>query len=341
MKVALFRSPGAPLELVERPVPSLDPGEVLLRVELCGVCASDLLALDGVVSDYTPPVVLGHEISGRVVESRSSNVSIGSRASVYPMLTCGECVYCRRDQDKYCSSLKGIGHDFDGGFAEYVRLPRALVERGGVVTIPSEVPPERAMFLEPLACVVLALEETPLGESVAVLGAGPIGLMFVQLLRQRGVRVLAVEPIAHRREVAQALGAEATFAPTDEEYARLREITSGGADAVIVATDHASALEGAFAAVRRGGALNFFGLAPKGRTLSLELEQLHFQGYRVQATWAFSRASFAAAHRLIVEGHLDVAPLLTHRFPLERANEAVALARERRGVKVALDPTAL
>lgn len=339
MRVALFRSPGAPLEIVERPVPSLDSGEVLLRVELCGVCASDLLALDGIVSDYTPPVVLGHEISGWVAESRSPNVSVGSRASVYPMLTCGECVYCRRDQDKYCPHLKGVGHDFDGGFADYVRLPKALVERGGLMTMPSEVPPEQAMFLEPLACVVLALDETPLGENVAVLGAGPIGLMFVQLLRRRGVGVLVVEPLAHRREVAQALGAEATFAPNKEEYSRLREITSGGADTAIVATDHASALEGAFAVIRRGGALNFFGLSPKGRTLSLELEQLHFQGYRIQATWAFSRASFTTAHRLIVEGNLDFASLLTHRFPLDQANEAVAFARERRGIKVALDPT--
>jgi threonine dehydrogenase-like Zn-dependent dehydrogenase len=327
------------LAVVDRPVPALEAGDVLLEVDLCGVCASDLMALDGVVTDYTPPVVLGHEIAARVVDSHAEGVAVGSRVSVYPMLTCGECVHCRRDQDKYCSRITGVGHDFDGGFSDYVRVPGELVARGGLIAVPPEIPPERLLFLEPLACVVLALDETPLGETVAVLGAGPIGLLFAQLLLRRGVRTFVVEPMAHRREVARSFGVEMTVAPDAAGYAALREATSGGSDTVIVATEGASALDGAFAAVRRGGALNFFGLAPKGRMLSLELEQLHFQGYRIQASWAFSRASFAAARQWIVEGRVDFAPLLTHRFPLSQANEAIAFARERKGVKVALDPT--
>jgi len=324
---------------MERSLPSLEEGDVLLAVDLCGICASDLMALDGVVTDYSPPVVLGHEIAARVVESRAENVPVGERVGVYPMQTCGACLYCRRDEDKYCPHLTGVGHDFDGGFADYLRVPRKLVERGGLIPVPSETPPERLLFLEPLACVALALDETTWRETAAILGAGPIGLLFIQLLARKGIRTFVVEPLDSRRAVALALGAELAVAPDEEGYGALVEATSGGADTVVVATEHASAIEGAFAAARRGAAINFFGLSPKGRTLSLELEQLHFQGYRIQASWAFSRASFAKARQWIVEGEVHLTPLLTHRFPLSRVNEAVAFARERKGVKVALDPT--
>jgi L-iditol 2-dehydrogenase len=339
MKAVLFHAPGEPLRVEELPIPRLEAGDALLQVELCGVCASDLMALDGLVSDYSPPVVLGHEIAARIVEGGNAGLPIGTRVSVNPMMSCGECAYCRRDQDKYCAELAGVGHDFDGGFAEYVRIPGRLAARGGVLAVPPDVPPESVLFVEPLGCVLNALDETACGDSLAVLGAGPIGLLFVLVARSRGIPTFVLEPMAHRRETALALGAGLALSPDAQGYAAVRDATAGGADAVMVATDHGSAFEAAFAVVRRGGAINFFGLSPKGRTLTLELEQLHFQGYRILASWAFSRKSLDGARRMIANRAIDSSVLVTGRFPLSGANEAVRHARERRGVKIVLDPT--
>ena len=218
--------------------------------------------------------------------------------------------------------------------------PRPLVQQGGLLSVEGDVAPERLMFVEPLSCVINALTDTPARDTMAVLGAGPIGLLFTQLASSAGARVVVVEPLAHRREAAQAFGADLVVDATDEGVQALLDTTDGGADTVIVATDHESALTTAFEAVRRGGAINFFGLAPAGRTISLELEQLHFQGHRISASWAFSRDSLAAARDLIQADAIDLSPMPVALYGLEAAEEAVAAARDRRGAKAVIAPSA-
>jgi L-iditol 2-dehydrogenase len=340
MRAVVFHESGEPLALEERPTPTLDEGDVLLEIDLCGVCASDLMAIDGVVTDYSPPVVLGHEIAARVVESRDASVPVGLVTSVNPMISCDVCPACRRGEHKYCPELYGIGHDIDGGFADLMVVPRPLVQQGGLLSVEGDVAPERLMFVEPLSCVINALTDTPARDTMAVLGAGPIGLLFTQLASSAGARVVVVEPLAHRREAAQAFGADLVVDATDEGVQALLDTTDGGADTVIVATDHESALTTAFEAVRRGGAINFFGLAPAGRTISLELEQLHFQGHRISASWAFSRDSLAAARDLIQADAIDLSPMPVALYGLEAAEEAVAAARDRRGAKAVIAPSA-
>lgn len=340
MRAVVFHQAGRPLTLEERPTPTLNVGDVLLRVDLCGVCASDLMAIDGVVTDYSPPVVLGHEIAARVVESRDPSVAVGTATSVNPMISCDICPSCLRGEHKYCPELYGIGHDIDGGFADLMVVPRPLVEQGGLLTVDRDVSPERLMFVEPLGCVINALEDTPARGAMAILGAGPIGLLFAQLASARGARVLVVEPLPHRRDAAMNFGADLVVDATPDGVAALIDATDGGADTVIVATDHESALPTAFEAVRRGGAINFFGLAPAGRTITLELEQLHFQGHKISASWAFSRDSLRAARDMIQDGRIDLSPMVAERYPLDRTNEAVAAATARRGVKAVIDPAA-
>ncbi|MDA1192548.1 MAG: alcohol dehydrogenase catalytic domain-containing protein [Candidatus Poribacteria bacterium] len=339
MNAVLFRAPNAPLTLEERAIPSLNDGDVLLKIDLCGVCASDLMAIDGVVTDYSPPVVLGHEIAARVVESRDPRFKLDTITSVNPMISCGVCSYCRRGEHKYCPKLYGIGHDIDGGFAEYMIVPKPLAEADGLLVVPNGIPAERLMFVEPLGCVLNAVHETRFRESVVVLGAGTIGLLFTQLLAERGLQTVVVEPMAHRREQAQSFGATLTVEPTEAGYDALREATDGGADTVIVATDHEAAIQDAFKSVRRGGVINFFGLAPAGRMLEMELEQLHYQGYTILASWAFSRKSLAEARDRIADGKIDLSPMITQRFALKDANEAIRYARDRKGVKAVFDPS--
>ncbi len=338
-QTVLFNEANRPLVLEERDLPPLSEGEARLKIDLCGVCASDLLAIDGGASDYSPPVALGHEIAAVVVESRSTHAHVGDRVSVNPMISCGECRECRRGQDRYCARLYGIGHDIDGGFAEYMTAPKPLVERGGLLRVPEETPPERLMFVEPLGCVLNAVHDAPFGGTAAILGAGPIGLLFTQLAAKSGARVFVVEPVKERREKALARGAELALEPTAEGYAELRARTDGGADSVVCATEAEQAVQQALGAAGRGGSVNFFGLAPAGRTLAIDLERLHFQGHSLRASWAFTRRSLEEARQMIVDGEIDLSDLKPRRFSLSKANEAVQYARRRRGVKAALDPS--
>ena len=327
------------LRIHEKPIPALATGDVLIRMDLCGICASDLAALRGDVSDYAPPVVMGHELAGVIVESRHPDVKTGERVTVNPMLSCGVCAECQNDLDKYCNTVEGIGHDIDGGYAEYMRMPKHGVDTGKLIRVPDSIPPEELLFLEPLGCCLNAMRETFFKDSVAILGAGPIGLMFTQLAKRAGLATYVVEPLPHRRSVAETLGADLTFDTSPEGVAQLQEITRGGVDTVISATTNdTSAITLAFKVVRRGGCLNFFGLAPEGEELRVNLEEFHYAGHKLMASWAFSRASLEESKQLLIEKTLNFEPLLTDRFPIAQGLAAFDNADARRGVKTVVHP---
>ena len=195
------------LRIQDKPIPALKAGDVLIQMELCGICASDLAALRGDVSDYAPPVVMGHELAGVIVATRHPDVKIGQRVTVNPMLSCGKCGYCNSDQDKYCNTIEGIGHDIDGGHAEYIHISKHGVDTGKLIRVPDSIPPEELLFLEPLGCCINAMQETILQNSVAILGAGPIGLILTQLSKRMGLATYVVEPLPHRRAIAETVGA--------------------------------------------------------------------------------------------------------------------------------------
>ncbi len=327
------------LRIQDKPIPTLSVGDVLIQMELCGICASDLAALRGDVSDYAPPVVMGHELAGVIVESRHPDVKIGERVTVNPMLSCGVCDYCENDRDKYCGTIEGIGHDIDGGYAEYIRMPKHGVDTGKLIRVPDSVPAEELLFLEPLGCCLNAMEETIFHNSVAILGAGPIGLMFTQLAKRAGLETYVIDPLPHRRVVAETVGADATFDTSPENLTHLQEITHGGVDTVISATtNNASAISLAFQIVRRGGCINFFGLAPEGEELHINLEEFHYAGHKLMASWAFSRASLKESRQLLLQKAINFKPLLTDRYPITKGLEAFDNAIAKRGIKTALHP---
>lgn len=338
MKTIVFEK-AQHLHIQEKPIPTLATGDVLIQTELCGICASDLAALRGDVSDYAPPVVMGHELAGIVVDSRHPDVKTGERVTVNPMLSCGVCTECQNDLDKYCTTIEGIGHDIDGGYAEYMRMPKHGVDTGKLIRVPDSIPPEELLFLEPLGCCLNAMDETVFKESVAILGAGPIGLMFTQLAKRAGLATYLIEPLAHRRTVAETLGADMTFDISPESLAHLQDITHGGVDTVISSTtNNANAIALAFKVVRRGGCINFFGLAPEGETLHINLEEFHYAGHKLMASWAFSRASLDASRQLLMEKALNFEPILTHRFPIAEGLVAFENAAGHAGIKTAIHP---
>ena len=336
MKAAIFEGTGK-LSVQDKPVPTLKSGDVLIKVELCGICTSDLAALNGDITDYSPPVVMGHELAGIVVESRHPDVKIGEKVTADPMLSCGNCEYCRADLDKYCSQIEGIGHDIDGGYAEYLRMPKHGIDTGKLISVPDTISLEELIFLEPLGCCINATRETIFDKSVAILGAGPIGLMFAQLTRKAGLQTFVLEPLAHRRSAANEVGADNTFDITAEQTEVLIETTNGGVDTVISATvNNQRAIDLAFKVVRRGGCVNFFGLSPAGQELRINLEHFHYMGHKLMASWAFSRWSLNESRQMLIEDEINLKPLLTDRFPIEGVIEGFENARQQRGVKSVL-----
>ena len=278
---------------------------------------------------------MGHELAGVVVESRHPDVKVGEKVTVNPMLSCGHCDYCLADLDKYCSKIEGIGHDIDGGYAEYLRMPKHGIDTGKLISVPDTISPEELIFLEPLGCCMNAMRETIFDKSVAILGAGPIGLMFAQLAKKAGLQTFVLEPLAHRRGAADELGTDATFDISAKQAETLIEKTNGGVDTVISATvNDQRAINLAFKVVRRGGCVNFFGLAPRGQELRIDLENFHYMGHKLMASWAFSRWSLSGARRMIVEQELNLATLLTNQFCIDQMVEAFQNVRQHRGVKI-------
>ena len=327
------------LSIQDKPIPTLNVGDVLIQMELCGICASDLAALRGDVSDYAPPVVMGHELAGVIVESRHPDVKIGERVTVNPMLSCGVCDHCQNDRDKYCGTIEGIGHDIDGGYAEYMRMPKHGVDTGKLIRVPDSIPPAELLFLEPLGCCLNAMQETIFHDSVAILGAGPIGLMLIQLAKQTGFATYVIEPLPHRRVIAETVGADTTFDITPEDIIHFQEITQGGVDTVISATTNkTSVINLAFQIVRKGGCINFFGLAPEGEALHINLEEFHYAGHKLMASWAFSRASLEKSRQLLLQKAINFTPLLTDRFSITQGLEAFENAIAQRGIKTVLHP---
>ena len=340
MKTVVFTGTGEDLQTEEKPIPELEDGDVLIKVDLCGICTSDIMAQQGDATDYTPPVVLGHEIAGVIAESRSNQFSAGQKVSVDPVMSCGICYYCQRGLNKFCSELCGIGHDMDGGYAEYVRIPRRLVDSDGLVVVPDEVPPGELVFLEALACCLGAVRETPLEGDVVILGAGPIGLLFLQLARRKGVRTIVTEPLAHRRVMAEQLGADEVLDPSAEPVTpRILQLTDGiGADVVMAATNDPSVVPEIFNILRRGGCANVFGLFPHGTRIELDVEEFHYSGHKIMASWALTRKDTAEARDEIAERWLVLDPILTGRFSLDQPMEAFNYVAQRTGLKAAFAP---
>jgi len=340
MKAVVFTGPGEDLLVEEKPIPKLDDGDVLIKVDLCGVCTSDIMALHGDATDYSPPVILGHEIAGTIAETKNGRFYQGQKVSVDPVMSCGVCYYCRHGMSKFCSEIHGIGHDIDGGYAEYVKIPKKLADSDGLVVVPDEIPTEELVFLEPLACCLGAIREMSLEDNVVIMGAGPIGLLFLQLANRKEVRATVTEPLAHRREVAKSLGAENVLDPSSEPIIqRIFELTGGvGADAVIVATNDPSVVPEAFKMLRRGGYANYFGLFPRNTRIELDAEQLHYSGHKVLASWALTREDTAQARNEIIDKWLVLKPILTAKFALDQPMEAFNYVIQRKGLKAAFSP---
>jgi len=336
MKVARLHAVGD-VRVAEEDRPIAGAGMSLVRVTAVGLCGSDLhWFTQGGIGDaqLSRPLVLGHEFGGVVVGGTAD----GTRVAVDPARPCGACEQCLEGNRNLCPTVGFAGHGAnDGGLREYVAWPTELLR-----PVPDSLSDADAAMLEPLGVALHAhdLGKPRVGEVVAVIGCGPIGLCLVQLARAGGaICVVAVEPLAHRREAAASMGADVVIDPDDDAADAILAATGGrGADVVFEAAGTDASVALAVGAARPGGRVILAGIPDQDST-SFSASIARRKGLTIKLSRRMKEV-YPRSTALVSRGTIDVAPIVSHTFPLERADEAFRAASDRIGLKIIVTPTA-
>jgi L-iditol 2-dehydrogenase len=287
------------LQIEEVSVPKISNGDVLVRVQAALTCGTDVKVFRRGYHArmIVPPALFGHELSGDIVAMGPDvkGFRIGQRVVAANSAPCLECFYCKRGNENLCDDLLFN----NGAYAEYIRIPSRIVERN-MYEIPSHVSYQDAALIEPLACVLRGLDETSIakGDNVAVIGLGPIGLMFVRLAKAYGARVIAIGRRKTQLTRAAHMGADELLisGETDETVQQVRELTEGrGADIVIEAVGHPDAWQTAVRLLRRGGTVNFFGGCPNDSHIIMDTSLLHYSEITCKASFHHTPAHIRRA----------------------------------------------
>ncbi len=339
MRVAVYYN-NRDIRVEERALPTIGPGELLVRIRASGICGSDLMEWYRI---KRAPLVLGHEVAGEVVDAGEgvTGFCVGDRVFASHHVPCGECRYCRGGHPSVCETLRTTHFD-PGGFAEYVRVPQINVERG-TFRLPDEMTYDEGSFIEPLACVVRAqrFARALSGQSVLVIGSGISGLLHIQLARARGAgRIIATDISEFRLEAARRFGADAVVSGAEDVPARVCELNGERlADLVIVCTGAPQAMQQAVKAVDRGGTLLFFAPAADGVQVPIPLFQFWRDEITIITSYAGSGEDFMESMELIRQRRVRVADMITHRLPLAEAGRGFLLAAlGQDAIKVIIDP---
>jgi L-iditol 2-dehydrogenase len=312
----------------EVPVPHIGDGELLVRVDACGVCPTDLKKIHkGLLA---PPRVFGHEICGTVARvGRGAGWREGARVVVHHHIPCGACFYCARRVYAQCEVYKrnGTTAGFEpagGGFAEYVRALDWIAARG-TIAVPEGVTSEEAAFVEPVNTCLKAVRAAGLarGETALVVGQGPIGLLLMQLARWAGADALVSDPLPDRLALSRELGASAALDARGDVPAEVRGLTAGrGADCALLAAPGRSAFQQALDALRPGGRLMVFSATSPGETAEVDLGVLSLAEKQVLTSYSASVDVQDTAAQLVFGREVRVRELITHRYPLSQAPAA-------------------
>jgi len=335
MKAALFEKPGA-FTVVQKSLRRMEENEILVRVDACGICGTDLHIVDG-TSRSTPPVVLGHEYSGVVEDAgKVARIVEGTRVAVDPNIPCGTCFYCRRGLVHLCAGLRALGVDIDGGMAEYCIVPKEQLHM-----LPANMSAEAGALIEPLSCAVHGVDKAGIkpGDAVVVLGGGTVGLIMLQLVKNAGAATtILVEPLEHKRRIAQKLGADVVLNPSEVDVvAAVLEHTEVGADVVIECVGRPATMQMSLALARRGGIVEFFGVCPIGVTIPMEPNLVYFKELTIVGSYV-NPHTFTRAAALLSTGKVRTDELMIQQFPLDGVHEAFEALREGRTLKSIIRP---
>ena len=333
------------------PVPRVGPGELLIEVATCGICGTDLKKIHN--GSHSAPRIFGHEMAGVIVETGAgvTGYAVGDRVMTFHHVPCGQCYYCRKQTPAQCPLYKktGVTAGFEpsgGGFARYIRVMDFVVQNRGVVRIPDDVPFEQAAFVEPVNTVLKGVKMLNLApdDTVLVIGQGPIGLMHAVLAKKTGARVLTSDLFAERHAIAARFGlTEPIHAGEENVIERVLAATEGrGADAVIVAVGGNSLIRTAMDAARPGGKVMLFAQTQHGEA-TFDPAAVCVDEKTLMGSYSSSFPILDEVTDLVFGGYrngFDLTQLISHRYPLEQAVEAIEIASHPQpgSMKIMIEP---
>ncbi|MGI8574293.1 MAG: alcohol dehydrogenase catalytic domain-containing protein [Egibacteraceae bacterium] len=334
------------LRLEEVETPSAGPGEVLMKVGANTLCPTDVRIMTGAKTSHVKmPVVLGHEVAGHVTEVGEGveGYEPDTPVALSPVIPCGHCWACMSDVENVCANMRIVGYEVDGGLAEYLLVPAASVAAGCLFVADADLPSEALAVAEPLSCVITGQRVAPIrpGEVVLIMGAGPIGLLHLQMSLLSGARkVIVSQPSEARRKIAERFGAAVTVDPTSEDLAVVVADETGGAgvDSAIICTGAPELVDTAIGLCRVNGRVNIFaGLSDGGRA-RIDANAIHYRQLAVTGSSNTRRRDYRTALELITSGKIDTASMVTKRYDLSDVDQAIEAVIAREALKVAVLP---
>ena len=333
MRAGVYREKGI-VRVEEVPVPEVGDGEVLIKVAACGVCGTDIKKI--FYRYVEPPQILGHELAGTVVAVGRgvTKWKLGDRVMSFHHIPCGECFFCERRMFSQCKLYKSTGLTAGftpngGGFGEFVKAMPWVAERG-IVALPDNVSFEEATFIEPINTIVKAVQKARVaaGETVLIIGCGPIGLQLLMVARIEGARIYTSDPVATRREKSSKLGALESFNPVSGKLVEeIRARSEGrGADVVLVAVAHPAVVVEALAAARPGGRVLLFAANDPITKIEFPASAVGIDEKEILGSYSAAVDIQESAAGLVLGKKLPVMDIVTHRFPLDRIQEGLELA---------------
>ncbi len=341
MRAAIFEGSGKPLEIREVPTPKPGPGEALVRVAGCGMCHTDLHYLDhGVPTFKPPPLILGHEVAGTVAELGEgvSDRAEGDRVLIPAVLSCGRCRYCRQGRENLCERLVMLGNNIDRGYAEFVLVPASEL-----VPLPDELPLEQASVIADAVSTpyhaVKHRGRVQMGDVVAVVGCGGVGLNLVQCAAAVGGTVLAIDLNEERLKIARSLGAAETINPECIERLdkHVRRLTGGGVDVAFEAIGKPETIELAFSLLRKGGRLCVIGYSHE--PVAISAAKLMYYELEVVGSLGCGGGEYPEIVELVRRGTLTLEGIFSGTVPLDEINDGFDRLRRGEGVRWVVTPS--
>ena len=346
MKSALFYGNKEDMRIESIDIPEIADGDVLLKVKACGICGSDARSyFNGVEKRYKIPIIFGHELTAEVFKagSKVTGYAPGERVVVAPIYGCGQCEFCVSGKENLCENVVVFGCTYDGGFAEYMKIPEKGVQRGALVKIVDEITDEEGTMIEPFSCVLHGLRRLNIqpGDSVVIFGSGPIGLAHMIISKKIGAgKIAIVDMVESRLEQAVSFGAEITINAdsTDWEKKVLDFAGRNGADIVVTAAPSVGAIESGIKILKNDGKLLIFGGLPHGSMWNMDPNIVHYNEITITGSIDATIDDFRRAAEMAPS--LNLNKFITHTFPIEKTVDGMEVMRKKEGLKVILDTNA-
>lgn len=340
MKAAVFYGP-EDLRIEERDIPVIEENEILIKVEYCAICGTDVRIYFNGQANVIPPRIIGHEISGIIEEvgANITNYKKGEKVLLAPMIACGKCEYCLNGNSNMCENQSIIGYEIDGGFAEYVKVPSAAVNGGNIIKLDDNANLLNSSIAEPLSCVINGHKylNIELGDSVLIIGAGPIGAMHAALSKAKGAtKIILADIQKDRLELAAQCGANYTIDSSKEDLIeKVNEITNGkGVDVAIAACSAPIAQNQAIEATRKCGKVSFFAGLPKGSSInSINTNRAHYKEISIFGAFGSTIPQHVTATELLNNNIVDANKLITDVVSLDNIIEGIKKVRSSKGIK--------